>query len=266
MAGAPEAVWPGHAGRLAAAAAPAAPPTGSTDVACAYLPGGGARVRWDVEARRFAGHDLAVVSPAFVLDLPGLGPMPFKVVVNAGASRSGPDRANFRTSKGRGQVELKCDGPTEELMREHAIAHDRGGGARRVADAASAGARPQSIKPGRSDPDEQRHATGPQHTLPEMACGDRVAGADSVGASADEATPPGRVGAPHFHISCGVGPGGGAAGREAPPMRGPVLHSFRWRRCCGLQGAGEVFDLPAAVDKASRRVAIHIDVLPMGLA
>uniref|UniRef100_A0A7S2L4Z9 PDZ domain-containing protein n=1 Tax=Zooxanthella nutricula TaxID=1333877 RepID=A0A7S2L4Z9_9DINO len=268
--------------RLAAPVALIAPPTGSKAVACTYLPGGGAHVRWDVDARRFAGHDTTVVSPAFVMDLPGFGPQHFKVVVHSATTRNSRGGTGFRMAKGRGRVELKCDARLPEPARDsregeqYVIVLDKRDGDKLGVDLASQDGEPWWVKAITGGLFREWNET---HPVCQVAPGDSIRSANGVSRSAGEVQEEckkvgtlrlvmqrGRVDAPRFNISFGVGPGGNTAGGEAPGMRGPVCHSFAEQSCCGLKRVEEEFDMQAVVDKASRKVAIHVEVLPTGQA
>jgi len=153
---------------------------------------------------------------------------------------------------------------------------DKREGARLGADLASEDGQPWWVKAVTGGLFEQWNATNPRcPVLP----GDRIISANGVSGSAgkvrEECTKVGtlrlvlqrgRVDAPRFQVSFGVGPGGSAIGCESPSMRGPVLHSFAGQSCCGLPRADEEFDMQAAVDRATRKVAIHIEVSPVGPA
>jgi len=268
--------------RSGAAAPPAAPLTGGNAIACTYLASGGARVLWEVDGRRFAGHDNTVNSPAFALDLPGFGPQHFRVLVHAAPAR-GSRGAGFRGAKGRGRVELKMcgahvpgSGRDSHVGEEYTVVLIKQEGARLGVDLRSEDGQPWWVRAVTGGLVEQWNATNPScPVLP----GDRIISANGVSGSAGKVQEEcakvgtlrlvlrrGRADAPRFQVSFGVGPGGSAIGREAPAMRGPVLHGFAGQSCCALARAEEAFDVQAAVDRASRKVAIHIEVLPLGHA
>jgi len=268
----------------AAAAPPRTSTTGNKAVACASLPGGGARVSWDVDARRFASHDSTVVSPAFVLDLPGFGAHNFKVVVHAAGTRGSRGGIGFRVAKGRGRVELKCDahvprpGQDSHAGEEFVMVLDKREGVRLGVDLASEDGEPWRVKAVTGGLFEQWNLANPSCPV---APGDRIISANGVRGSAAQVREQcskvgtlrlvvrrGRADAPRFQVLFGVGRGGCAFGCEAPAMRGPVLHDFAGQSCCGLRRADgdDEFDLQEAADRASRKVAIHIDVLPLSPA
>jgi len=205
--------------------------------------------------------------------------------VHAAGTRGSRGGTGFRMAKGRGRVELKCDahvprpGQDRHACEEFVMVLDKRVGARLGVDLASEDGEPWRVKAVTGGLFEQWNLANPSCPV---APGDRIVSANGVRGSAAQVKEQcskvgmlrlviqrGRADAPRFQVSFGVGRGGCAFGCEAPAMRGPVLHNFAGQSCCGLpraDGGDDEFDLQEAADKASRKVAIHVDVLPLGLA
>jgi len=191
-------------------------------------------------------------------------------------------------ARGRGRIELKCDArlpdpATDEAMAEgdeYIIVIDKPEGSRLGVDLASQDGEPWRVKSITGGLVERWNSANP--TL-KVLPGDRIIEANGVRSNAAKVREEcskigslrlvlqrGRIDAPTFHISFGVGPSGapGASGaaasapQGAPPLRGPVLHSFSEQSCCGLRRAEEEFDLLSAVDRSIKKVSIHVQVLP----
>jgi len=77
-------------------------------VTCTYGLGGSTSICWEADARKLNGSDKMVVSPEFPVRLPGLGPQPFRMLIYAGAPGGDRGSVSFRSTGGRGRVELKC--------------------------------------------------------------------------------------------------------------------------------------------------------------
>merc|ERR1719324_1687730 len=111
---APEMLLRAATARSATAPVPIAPedarahPARPGGLTCTSSVGGGSDVCWVVEGRKLDSRDKVVVSPAFNLDLPGLGPTPFKLAIYPRVARGGRCGGDFRRTGGWGHVELKC--------------------------------------------------------------------------------------------------------------------------------------------------------------
>ena len=67
----------------------------------------GEMVRWNVDARKLESSEKQLLSPEFLLNLPDLGPTPFRLMILAKETRGRGGRA-FRKAKGHGRLFLKC--------------------------------------------------------------------------------------------------------------------------------------------------------------
>ena len=65
-------------------------------------------------ARKLDGQDKQAVSQVFLVELPGQGPIPFKLVLYPRATNDGKHGAGFKKAKGRGRVVLKCEAQLPE--------------------------------------------------------------------------------------------------------------------------------------------------------
>jgi len=240
------------------------PPSGSKSVSCSYLPGGIARIRWLVDARRLSGHDTTLVSPAFSMDLPGCGQQDFKLVVHSAYGHGGKGGAGFRNAKGRGRMELKCE---VQLQGEYDITITKVEGSRLGVDLASQDGEPWGIQSIGDGLVMQWNQENPDvRVLP----GDRILQVNGVsGNPSNVRAECARNGTLRmklqrsrqdstFEVSFGVG--GAVANPALPAMRGTVVHRFSEQSCCGLRQT--VFDFLSAVDKSARKVAIHVEVAP----
>lgn len=78
-------------------------------VVCSGSPGGSLTLEWAVEERRISCQDKMLVSPTFDLLLPGLGSLPFKLVLHAVVGqKKGKGAQGFKSADGWARVELKC--------------------------------------------------------------------------------------------------------------------------------------------------------------
>jgi len=66
-------------------------------------------VSWQVDARKLESQDKQTVSPSFVVDLPVLGPQPFKLALYPTITSDSKRGASFKKAKGKGKVVLKCE-------------------------------------------------------------------------------------------------------------------------------------------------------------
>jgi len=66
--------------------------------------GGGTRVYWSVDAKKFSSCDMQVVSPAFAL----APSVEFKLLIKSAAQGGKRGQAGFKASLGKGSIELKC--------------------------------------------------------------------------------------------------------------------------------------------------------------
>lgn len=64
--------------------------------------GSNTKVAWTLEAWWLFRRDKTVVSPEFMVNIPGLGPQPFKILIAADTTKGG-----FNDAGGRGRIELK---------------------------------------------------------------------------------------------------------------------------------------------------------------
>jgi len=71
-------------------------------------------VHWAVSARKLDGQDKQAVSQVFMVELPGHGPTPFKLVIYPKATNDGKHGAGFKKAKGKGRIVLKCEAQLEE--------------------------------------------------------------------------------------------------------------------------------------------------------
>jgi len=86
------------------------PPQPSGPLTCTTGASGDcSRVQWVIEERKLKGQDKQAVSPAFTLDLPELGPTPFRLTIYPRPVSESRGGAGFRRAKGQGRVELKCE-------------------------------------------------------------------------------------------------------------------------------------------------------------
>merc|ERR1719408_638168 len=79
----------------------------STSLGCTH-------VHWAVDARKLEGQDKQAVSQVFLVELPGHGPTPFKLVLYPKATNDGKHGAGFKKAKGHGRVVLKCEAQLPE--------------------------------------------------------------------------------------------------------------------------------------------------------
>merc|ERR1711988_963068 len=66
-------------------------------------------VSWQVDAKKLESQDKQAVSPQFIIDLPELGPQPFKIALYPKIVNDGKRGASFKKAKGKGRVLLKCE-------------------------------------------------------------------------------------------------------------------------------------------------------------
>eukprot|EP00931_Biecheleriopsis_adriatica_P098057 TRINITY_DN7195_c0_g2_i1.p1 TRINITY_DN7195_c0_g2~~TRINITY_DN7195_c0_g2_i1.p1 ORF type:complete len:274 (-),score=56.48 TRINITY_DN7195_c0_g2_i1:188-985(-) len=69
---------------------------------------GGACVRWSVDGRKLDSQDKQILSPVFELDLPGLGPQPFRLMILAKETK-GKGQRGFRKAGGHSRLFIKCE-------------------------------------------------------------------------------------------------------------------------------------------------------------
>lgn len=67
------------------------------------------RVNWTVDARKLKSNDKVAVSPQFDVSFHGCS-LPFKLLIHPKATGDGKGGGSFRKAKGRGKIELKCEG------------------------------------------------------------------------------------------------------------------------------------------------------------
>jgi hypothetical protein len=67
------------------------------------------RVHWSVENKKLKSGDKVAVSPAFPISLNGQD-VPFKMLIHPTVMGDGKGCSAFRKSKGKGKIELKCEG------------------------------------------------------------------------------------------------------------------------------------------------------------
>lgn len=73
-------------------------------------------VHWAVDVRKLEGQDKQAVSQVFMVELPGPGPTPFKLVLYPKATNDGKHGAGFKKAKGHGRVILKCEAQLPESL------------------------------------------------------------------------------------------------------------------------------------------------------
>jgi len=73
-------------------------------------------VHWAVDARKLEGQDKQAVSQVFLVELPGYGPTPFKLVLYPKATNDSKHGAGFKKAKGKGRVVLKCEAQLPESL------------------------------------------------------------------------------------------------------------------------------------------------------
>jgi len=66
-------------------------------------------IAWQVDAKKLESQDKQAVSPQFIIDLPDLGPQPFKIALYPKIMTDGKRGASFKKAKGKGKVLLKCE-------------------------------------------------------------------------------------------------------------------------------------------------------------
>lgn len=92
-----------------AEAPPAAGDLPLNALTCEMSAGGSTHVHWSVDARKLFSTVVRVVSPQFMLDLPGHGPQPFKVSLLAKDIVNNKRGGGFKRAKGKGSILLKCE-------------------------------------------------------------------------------------------------------------------------------------------------------------
>merc|ERR1719160_1910833 len=80
----------------------------------AVTPLGCTHVHWAVDARKLDGQDKQSVSQVFMVELPGHGPTPFKLVLYPKTTNDSKHGAGFKKAKGHGRVILKCEAQLPE--------------------------------------------------------------------------------------------------------------------------------------------------------
>jgi hypothetical protein len=73
------------------------------------------RINWTVDARKLKSNDKVAVSPQFDLSLSGIT-VPFKMLIHPKSTGEGRGGGSFRKAKGRGKIEVKCEGALEDGM------------------------------------------------------------------------------------------------------------------------------------------------------
>lgn len=68
-------------------------------------------VHWAVPSKKLESQDKQIVSQKFLVEVPGQGPTPFKLVLYPKATNDGKHGAGFKKAKGHGKVVLKCEAP-----------------------------------------------------------------------------------------------------------------------------------------------------------
>jgi len=79
------------------------------------------RVWWNVDARKLKGADKHTISPPFNLSLRGEvcdREFPFKMTIYAKAVSDGKGGGSFKKARGRGYVQLKCEGDCQDALAE----------------------------------------------------------------------------------------------------------------------------------------------------
>lgn len=198
-----------------------------------------------------------------------------EVLVHAATNRGNRGGTGFRSARGHGRIELKCEaksgGSGQDVAegQTYIVSIYKAPRDKLGLDLASQDGEPWRIKSIAAGLIGQWNA---RNVGVQVLPGDRILEANGVRGSAtrvrEECAKTGSLRlvmrrgpqtSPSFHISVGVG-----CGSESSPrtLRGPVLHSFAKQSCCGLRRQEEDFDLMSAVRTGSRRLAIHVEVLP----
>merc|ERR1719352_352083 len=71
-------------------------------------------VHWAVPSKKLESQDKQIVSQKFLVEVPGQGPTPFKLVLYPKATNDGKHGAGFKKAKGKGRVVLKCEAQLPE--------------------------------------------------------------------------------------------------------------------------------------------------------
>merc|ERR1712232_785930 len=85
---------------------PAPPEPGKASLRRTSSLNGNVCIQWNVDARKFGGHNTKAVSPEFLIDLPGQGAQPFKLMIMPivrGVNKT-------QVKQALGKVDLKCLG------------------------------------------------------------------------------------------------------------------------------------------------------------
>lgn len=94
--------------RLLSDASSEASPLAAMGVSVERLEDGSQCVWWAVPAKFLSTRDKSAVSPEISIELPGLGPQPFRIALYPIAKGEGKGAGSFKRAKGQGKIELKC--------------------------------------------------------------------------------------------------------------------------------------------------------------
>jgi len=252
-------------------------------VACTVTASGAARVCWEADARRLSTCEMAMVSPVFELDLPGLGPQNFKLIARtmtpAPAAAKGTRSGNG--CRRRCQVELKCDAQLPQDGSQYQIVVMKREGERLGVDLASQDGEPwwiQGVSAGGLVDRWNR-----EHPDCQVSKGDRILKVNGVcGTTREVRQECGRMG--ELRITLQRKPSQDQAAASAPPpvrvffgmegaaragsqprLRGPILHSFFEHSCCSLPSGEEDFDvvLPTGRGGKKQKVNVFVELQPL---
>jgi len=87
---------------------------------CEVSENGSTHVHWSVDARKLYSTDVRVVSPQFLLELPGCGQQAFKVALHPRVVINNKRGGGFKKAKGKGSVMLKCEA---QLLEAECVGH-----------------------------------------------------------------------------------------------------------------------------------------------
>jgi len=96
-----------------ASSAPPAPPPPSVLKRELSVQSGRYRVNWTVDGRKLTSNDTVAVSPQFEISFFGTD-IPFKMSIKPLTTGDGKGGSSFRKAKGKGKIELKCEGAFED--------------------------------------------------------------------------------------------------------------------------------------------------------
>jgi hypothetical protein len=232
------------------------------DISCSYLPEGVARMQWDVDSRRLGGRSTTVVSPAFPVDVPGLGRKSFKLVVNAAANASAGKRGcNFQATGGHASIELKCESRVPDDT--YVVVLRKPQGARLGMDLEAREGGLWTVKAigsglveqwNQEHSEEMRVSVGDSILEVNGVSGDLAKVREACGQLGSVSLLLRRAKQAAWNFDLRFGIGGGAVPMQ--PMLGPVRNDVATESCCGLRTRDQVWDLLSAADRRAKKVRI----------